>query len=270
MTRGARWLSPDPSKAWAERFFLLYSPVWIAAVALVQLPLGDREPFMASWGDPAYLAFGISVALPLWLVPLLRRGEADRGRPWWDAHWLRFNVWIAVFTWVGSYFITHYFFRVMGMAYAFPVEWTLDAEIGGEVGTSEVPLFLYPLTHAYFVTYHTVLVVALRKVRAVLTPGPAGTAVAVFLLSYGVAFAETFAMANPLLERWFGYADLGRMLVLGSAGYALMFCVSLPLIARLDEPRPWPLRRVLIEALGASMAALILLDAWALIIGPIG
>lgn len=258
-----RWLSADPGNAWAERFFLAYSPVWIAAVATVQLP-----GVMDSWRDQGYLLFSVLVMLPLWLYPLLRPGVADRGKPFWRTHWFRFNVWVAIYTWVGSYFVSHYFFTYMGMRYQFPVEWMLDAAIAGE-GDGEVPIFMVPLTHAYFITYHVGLVVCLRQLRTRFRPPWWALVPIIVALSFAVAFAETFAMANPLLEQYFGYASRCRMLTLGSTFYALLFVVSLPMLSRLDEPDPWPMGRVVTEALAAGMLALILLDAWALVIGPI-
>lgn len=31
----ARWFSANPDKAWAEKFFLAYSPVWMLQMGLV-------------------------------------------------------------------------------------------------------------------------------------------------------------------------------------------------------------------------------------------
>src|SRR5207249_9830575 len=39
----ARWLSANPDKAWGERFFLLYSPIWMVAFGAYQRTrIGDR------------------------------------------------------------------------------------------------------------------------------------------------------------------------------------------------------------------------------------
>jgi len=47
--------------------------------------------------------------------------------------------------------------------------------------------------------------------------------------------------------------------------------VSFPMVYWLDERADdnWPLSRVAIESLAAGMLVFILLDAWAMIIGPI-
>jgi len=114
------------------------------------------------------------------------------------------------------------------------------------------------------------MVVALRKLKGRFGLGPAGTMAAIAALSYGMAFAETLAMDVPLINHYFGYADKTRMLLVGSAFYALLFIVSLPMISRLDEDQPWTLGRTALDAMAASMIAIILVDFWALFIGTVG
>ena len=276
------WLSADPGKAWAERFFLLYSPVWIAAVAAVMLSGALRR-----WGDAGFMTFAVAVSAPLVLVPALlhRRVPALARTPWYRSYWLKFNLWIFLFVWVGTYFLTHYFFDVLGMRYAFPTRWTLDAALVGR-SDGAVPLFMYPLTQAYFVSYHAAMIVALRRVRRALglaapshlSPGTARwprrvlLALAALALAYGVAYAETLFMASDAISGLFWYADKPRMLRWGSLFYACYFLVSLPLLYRLDEP-PGPTfspGRAALEALAAGMLVFMILDALALLLGPLG
>lgn len=261
---GRLW-SENPSKARAEKLYLAYSPVWMAFVGIVMLGGLYRE-----WSDATFLAFGLGVAAPLVLIPLLRPHPADRGRRFWETTWFRLNLWIAIFVWIGSYFLTHYFFDILGMRYRFPTTWNLDASLVGS-DTGKVPFFLYPLTQAYFMTYHVVMVVALRYLTTRFGLRGVVRAICIFALAYVVAFAETFFMAIPQLEDVFFYIDRERMLTYGSIFYACYFVVSLPLIARLDEPpsERWPLRKVALEALAAGMLVFVLLDAWALVLGKL-
>ncbi len=272
------WFSADPGKAWAERFFLLYTPVWILAVAAVML-----SGALKHWGDAGFMAFAVVVAAPLLLVPALchRRVPALAATTWMDSYWFKFNLWIFIFVWIGTYFLTHYFFDVLGMRYAFPTRWTLDAALVGR-GDGEVPLFIYPLTQAYFVSYHAAMIVALRRVRRALgldhlNPGEVHwprlllLALATLGLAYGVAFAETLFMASDAISDLFWYADKPRMLRYGSLFYACYFLVSLPLLARMDEP-PGPRfspGRAALEALAAGMLVFMILDALALLLGPL-
>jgi cycloeucalenol cycloisomerase len=263
MARLDAWLSENEGKAWAERIFLAYTPVWMAAVAAVMLTGAVRH-----MGDASLLAFGVAAMLPTVAVPGLLRGGPDRGLPVHRTYWFKFNAWVAIVVWIGSYFYTHFFLNILGMHYAFPTTWHLESALMRRPG-NEVPVFLYPLTHAYFVTYYTVLTMCLRRLRRAWNPGRVVTGLAVLALSYVVAFAETLFMANALLADYFWYADRSRMLVFGSAAYALVFSVTLPFACRIDERRGdrWPLSRVAIEAAAAGLLALVLLDFWAMLLG---
>ncbi len=253
------WLARGADKAWGERFFLLTTPIWITAVAAVVLTGSLR-----SWGDSGYMAFSLFAAAPAVVGPLLfaRGRDFDEGVP----YWVKLNLFAGVLVFFGTYFGTHYFFDLMGMRYAFPEAWTFEAL---HVGKSDrkVPVFMYPLTQAYFVTYFTVLVVAYRKLCAVFSLGLVGRIIAVLGLAYVIAFAETFFMATDLMVDLFSYDKRDRMLTVGSFGYATYFVVGLPIARRIDEPGKTPVRTVLLEALGASMLILILLEVWARVVG---
>ncbi len=258
------WLDDRSDRAWAELFFLAYTPLWMAAVAVVIL-----TGAIHGWGDSAYLGFGLAVSLPAVVGPLAFGRRPGAERPLRDAYWLKFNVWVFIVVAFGTFVGTHYFFDLMGMEYAFPVQWTLQAEV---VGRSEqtVPVFMYPLTHAYFISYHVLMLVLLRRIVAALRLRTIGRWLAILAIAYGLAFAETLVMANDALSDYFRYADKARMLWLGSLGYAAYYVVTLPMIARLDDrPERWPMSRVIIDALGASMLILILLEVWAHVVGPL-
>lgn len=256
--------APNPDKAWAERFFWMTSPLWIAAVAVVVL-----SGVLRGWSDVHYLAFSCAVAAPAVVGPLLVRSRPGRDRSSYAEYWFKFNVWVAILVAFGTYFGTAYFFDLMGMRYAFPAAWTLQSNVVGRSGM-EVPVFMYPLTHAYFVTYFAVLCVLDRTVRAWLRPGPIGGALVVLVLAYGIAYAETFFMATDLMTDLFHYEKRDKMLTWGSFGYAAYFVVGLPMVRRLDEHgETWSMGRVVLEALATCMAILCLLDLWAQLVGPL-
>lgn len=285
--RSSPWRATDPGQAWAERFFLLYSPVWIALVAWALL-----SGAVLTWDDPTYIGFGLLVGAPPILVPALlhRRVPALRATAWHQSYWFKFNLWIFLFVFVGTYFLTHYFFDVLGMRYAFPTRWNGGAALVGQA-RAEIPLFMYPLTQAYFVTYHVVMLVALRRVRRLLALPEPGTsdmsstaimnsskepsrllrglafAVVTVALAYAVAFAETFFMASDAIAAYFSYADKARMLTYGSLFYACYFLVSLPLLSRLSQRTP--LGQTVLSSLAAGMLVFFILDLLAWIIGPI-
>ncbi|MCY1007911.1 hypothetical protein OV079_20600 [Nannocystis pusilla] len=278
----SKWFAADPGKAWTERFILLYSPIWIALVAWALLSRA-----VLAWDDPAFIGFGLLVGLPPVLVPALLHGRhpALRGTPWYDSYWFKFNAWIFLFVFVGTYFLTHYFFDVLGMRYAFPTEWNGGAALVGR-SRAEIPLFMYPLTQAYFVTYHVVMLVCIRRVRGLLglaEPGaedrsPRATrfvrrlalACVVCGLAYAVSFAETWFMASDAISDYFRYVDKARMLKYGSLFYACYFLVSLPLLERLDPAgRRTPLGQAVLSSLAAGMLVFFILDLLTWVIGPI-
>jgi cycloeucalenol cycloisomerase len=240
-TAVVRWLSPNPSKRWTERFVLAYSPIWIVAITLCEL-----THVFARWGDAGHLAFGLALALPLWLVPLAWPAAADRGRPLVERHATRFGLFIAGWTFLQVWFGSDLFFDFLGMEYHFPVTWTLH----------RTPLFLYFVTVAYFSTYYVILQIAWRafRTRFPSAPWPARLVV-LALLGYVVAFAETSGMATEMMHEYFRYRDKTFTLVYGSLCYGTIFVVTVPLVYRLDEERQPDGKRTLPSLLWDACAA---------------
>ncbi len=267
MNRGACWFSDNPEKAWAEKFFLIYSPIWMLQMAVVML-FGIDE----SLGDVGYVVQACLVALPFVIVPAVLRRAEPAGRDWWRTYWWKANVYMAVFGFFGNYFGTEYFFDVLGMVYDYPrIGWNFDATLVGS-GEQKVPIIMYLLTHAYFMTYHTSAVVVLRRIRTSGLPGVSALFwVMVFVVGYCWAWIETKAMANPLIAENFYYRKMDMMLAYGSVFYSLYFIGSFPVFYFLDEDRnhPWSVRTTVLAALAVSMIVFYLLDFWTKFIGAL-
>lgn len=251
------WFSPNPDKAWVEKFFLAYSPVWMASMALMVLTGWGQQ-----WGDTALLAHAFATALPALVVPMLlapRFGD----RPWHDSYWLKANLYLFVFGFFGNYFGSEYFFDVLGMVYSYPnATTTLDAALVGS-GAQTVPLIMYCYTHVYFMTYHATANIALRRLGSLPLPGMRLIfPLLVFVIGYAWAWMETKAMANPLMADSFYYQHMGRMLAYGSAIYATYFIASFPIYYFIDETRErrWGLLQTAAGALSASMLTFYMLD----------
>lgn len=262
------WLSSDADKGWSERVLLAQSPLWMVAVAVVML-----TGWVQRMGDVGLIVFSIAVSSPAVVVPYWlgrSRGRSSAGVP----YWVKVNLFCAVLVVFGTYFGTHYFFDLMGMRYAFGVEWFWSSEVVGRT-PGRVPVFMYPLTQAYFVTYYVVLTVAWRGVRTRFGSGTAVSVASLFVLSYAVAFAETFFMAADVLADVFRYEERARMLRLGSIGYAVYFLVGVPMLAQIDEPSSggrslrWSVGRTLVHACAACLLILVGLEVWAKLIGPL-
>jgi len=262
-----RWFSDNPSKAWGEKFFLVYSPMWMALMASV-MGFGITDQ-IGEWG---FMAIGIAVAAPLLLVPAFIRDERPIGRRWYQTYWFKANLYIGIFNFAANYFGSEYFFDVLGMVYDYPmIQLNLDATLVGS-GEQHVPLIMYLLTQAYFLTYHTTAVVVLRRIRTSRLPvGKMMWPVLLFAVAYSWAWMETKAMANPWIESQFYYKDMERMLAFGSLFYSLYFIASFPIFYNLDEGRDtsWSLTKTAAAGLSASMIMLFLLDFAAAIFGPL-
>jgi cycloeucalenol cycloisomerase len=207
------------------------------------------------------LAIGLAAALPLVLVPALIRDERPIGRRWYQTYWFKANLYIAIFNFAANYFGSEYFFDILGMVYDYPLlELNFDSTLVGS-GEQRVPLIMYLLTQAYFVTYHTTAVIVLRRIRTS----------RILIVAYFWAWMETKAMANPWIESQFYYKDMERMLTYGSLFYSLYFVASFPIFYRLDEERDanWSLPITAAAACTASMIMMFLLDFAAAIFGPL-
>ncbi|KAH6684982.1 cycloeucalenol cycloisomerase [Plectosphaerella plurivora] len=266
-------------KSLAEKAILVQSPLWIAAVGWVML-----TGRLAHWGDAELLLFSTAVSAPALALPAYlerRRRSACDSRSIFDSYWVRLNIWVFIVVCWGTYFGTHYFFDLMGMRYNFSnIRWTLDAQVLGSASGQTVPLFMYPLTHAYFMTYFSVMLVAERALSGVLLGAAGegtgvGRACIVVALSYVVAFLETFFMAAEVLSEYFSYADRDRMMRLGSLGYAMYFIAGLPMARRIDGEgserggKTWTLERTVVEAAATCMMIQAMLEVWAKVAGPL-
>lgn len=271
---GRKWLSANDDKAWGERLYLWFIPVFFLLTGIsTATGLNDAS---SGWN----LALGFMVWLPYCVIlPLFAR--RNRPLPVWKQWWFKFQIYMAVIVFILSYFGTEYFFEVLGMRYHYAgVTWYLDsALLGPDQATAlaqdkRVPLGMYPLTMAFFTIYHTAAIVIVRRVvRATQAWSAAGRraayALAMFAMACFFAFAETaLFMSAPSTTAW--YEDLRTMLTIGTLFYSMDFIFTFPSFYRLDEDparAPWSTSRIVIEAAAAAMGALLLADFWALAFG---
>lgn len=253
------WFSPNPDKAWVEKFFLLYSPIWMALIGVTMVMNWHN-----SLSDIQLIVLCSIVVLPIVLVPMLVAKKHTQ-KPWYDSYWFKANVYLFVFGFFGNYFGSEYFFDVLGMVYNFNNATTrLDSSLLGS-GTQTVPIIMYILTHAYFMTYHVTGNIALRKLTQLVKPGVALLIlfpVFVFIIGYAWAWAETKAMANPMMAGTFFYEKMDIMLAYGSMIYATYFLASFPLYYFLDETpdKTWSIWVVIGAGMSASMLTFYMLD----------
>lgn len=252
-----RLFSLNESKAWGDKFFLFYAPLWIGYFAFL---IGTDYYNGASRLE--WTMYGVIMVIPLFAYPLLFPGKADRNLPITQRYWFKANVWIAIFNYVGNYFWTHYFYNLLG------AEYTMDTH-----RINNVPWLMFLATQAYFTFYHSLTNVFLRLIY---TTWPKSTntrfiCIALFILVWAVftAFMETYS-----IQYFPHYTHKNKFLMytVGSVFYSIYFVVSFPMFYRLDEhpeEQPWPMSKVIIDSLGSAMAVTIMLDLWRLYIGGI-
>lgn len=252
-----KWLADKRNEAsvrGGERLFLGYSVVWIAA-AIIVIAFRLYESF-DRWG---YLLFCAGCALPLPLMALLGwPNTEDKGRRLSARYSVKANAWLALFSFAGNYWYTHYFYHVLGAWYSF------DAH-----RLNNVPIPLYFMTHPYFSLYHTVARMCLRRARSRFAPGwqrVALEASIVLALSYLCAAAEAITIAG---FPYYGFRNRRLAISVGSFFYGVYFLVSFPAFSRIDADsrRPHSLFRAMVEAAAASFLVLQMLDFTRLALG---
>ena len=253
---GSRFLpcsKAQPSKYAYEMFALIYTPMWISVFAVIiagQL----YEHFDAF----TYNAVCGGLALPFLLQPLLFPSAGfsspDRDRPWHERYSTKANVWLAVYSFIGNYWYTHYFYSVLKAKYTLPA-----------VRLNNVPICMFAATHFYFSTYHAFSNALLRKVRTSFQAGLPRTVLyvgVVLVFSYFTAFMETLTISS---FPYYSFEDRFMAYTIGSAFYGIYFIVSFPAFDAFDEEIDSESRKVtlwetVVSSCGFGMIILCLLD----------
>lgn len=201
-----------------------------------------------------YLLVTGGLAAPLCLQPFfLPSLTGEKDLPLLERHCTKANVWIAIYSFLGNYWGTHYFYCVLKAKYTLP--FLPDHQL------NKVPVCMYLATHFYFCFYHAIGSKVIRWVWTHYRPGAARTTFCVSVvcvMAYCTAFLETFSIsAFP----YYTFDDREQMYTVGSAFYALYLAVSFPMFARLDwKPGGHTLTEACLEALAAWSIILSLLD----------
>jgi cycloeucalenol cycloisomerase len=236
-----------------ETYALKYTCAWIGAFAVV-----IATQMYESFTENGYMALCTSLALPFLLQPLLYPLEAESKVPLMLRYSFKANVWIAIFSFIGNYWYTHYFYSVLQAEYKFPAH-----------RLNDVPICLYFATHFYFVTYHTFSNLFLRKIESRYAPSLMRTVffwAVIVAFSYFTAFMETLTISS--FPYYYFPPDVkASVYTKGSAFYGIYFLISFPTFYRLDEKvqpskgiLPHTMVQTVYEAMGCSMMVLLLLD----------
>lgn len=254
----AAGFAANGSKREGEAISLKLAVLWIGAVVVVILTQAYEH-----WGSASYMAFCAPCAALYVTVPYAFPGPEDKKVSWKERYITKANVWIGIFSFIGNYWYTHYFYRVLKAKYTFEA-----------YRLNDVPLCLYLMTHAYFMFYHSLSNFAIRWIRD--TYLASGTRaffewIVIGFMSYATAFGEALTIcAFP----YYSFENRNQAYVLGSAFYGIYFLVSYPMFFVVDEGArrgakhtQWSLGRTAMSALAAGMAVMCLLDFVRLYLG---
>lgn len=246
----------QPSKYAYEMFALFYTPLWIACFGAIVL-LELYEDFTAI----SYNAVCGGLALPLLLQPILFPSAGftspDRQRPLMERYSTKANVWLAVYSFIGNYWYTHYFYSVLKAEYTMP-----------STRLNNVPIAMFFATHFYFSTYHVFSNVLLRKAVTTYEPNLLRSMLfvgIVLVFSYFTAFMETLTISS---FPYYSFEDRNMAYTVGSAFYGIYFIVSFPGFFYFDDDvdndkanaRKVTLWDTVVSSCGHGMMILTLLD----------
>lgn len=224
----------QPSKRSYEIFVMCYTPIWISAFGCI-VAFGLYETF-DEW---SYMKVCVGLALPFLLQPILLPSAGcaspDARRPLLERYSTKANLWIAVYSFIGNYWYTHYFYSVLKAKYTMPAH-----------RLNNVPIALYFATHFYFSTYHAFSNLMLRYVSTSYQKNISRSILfvsVVLCFSYFTAFMETLTIsAYPD----YSFEDRDMAYTVGSAFYAIYFIVSFPAFFQFDDE---------IDAVGSNIVA---------------
>jgi cycloeucalenol cycloisomerase len=274
-----KWLSDNDDRAWAEKFYLWYIPVFFMLAGITS------RTGLSVAGNWQNLFAGFLVWVPYCvLLPLyLRRGHP---LPFWRQWWFKFQLYLFVVIFFLTYFGTEYFFDVLGMRYNYPqVSWIFDSVLlGPDQATAlaeykRVPLGMYLISVGFFTVYHIGAIVMIRRIYRLgkamgVTAGMAAFAIGVVLAALFWAWLETRLFVSQPKGSYAWYEDLNRQLGVGTLFYVMDFLITFPNVYWLDERashRSWNLYRVCIEATAMCLLVLLAGDLWAMLLGvPFG
>ncbi len=223
----------------------------------------------------SYTKVGLFLVLTPILVPLLFPSvSGEAGIPWYDRFTTKANAFIFIFSWIGNYFWTHYFYKVLGTDYTFPAH-----------RLNDVPIACTFITHSYFHLYHGIAAIGIRALWHKIAHKSQTAQFLIMALTmvaagYFTAFMEVATISS---FPYYTYKDAWAMWVIGSGFYGMYFLLSFPWFTRIDEEvdtydkktdkvipaKRWSLGEVVKDCLAQSMFATILLDTWRITVGQI-
>jgi cycloeucalenol cycloisomerase len=140
MSRFLPCADSEPSKYAYELYALYYSPLWIGAFSVIVI-FELYEDFSAVHYNSVLLALALPLLLQPIVFPSAGFDSPDQNRPLWERYSFKANVWLAIYSFIGNYWYTHYFYSVLKAEYSMPA-----------TRLNNVPIAMFFATHFYFST----------------------------------------------------------------------------------------------------------------------
>ena len=203
-----------------ELFCLKYSPFWMGSFAII-IAFKLYESFDAL----TYFVVCFGLCIPLfvfpfteWIVPSDRKAKEKKPIPFWSRYSTKATVWLLIYSHIGNYWYTHYFYSVLKAKYTMPAWWF-----------NGVPLALYFATFFYFSSYHVFSNLIIRRFMTGYKPTRFRTVYLILLIcvmSYITAFMETLTISG---FPYYSFEDRDMAYKVGSAFYGIYFLFSFPM-----------------------------------------
>jgi len=212
----------EPSKYAYEMYHTYYSPIWMAIFGIIVI-----FQLYETWSAREYNLYLFLLALPCVLQPLIPSvvvSSPDAKRPLKERYATKATIWLAVYTFIGNYWYTHYFYSVLKATYSMP-----------STRLNNVPIAMFFATMFYFSSYHVFSNSMLRKIKTSFEPGMKRRILylsTVFVLSYLTAFMETLTISS---FPYYSFEDRNMAYTVGSAFYGIYFLVSFPAFLEFDR-----------------------------------
>ena len=274
-TTTRKWLSENDDRAWADKLYLWYIPVFFLISGITSRTGLSISGNWGNLGGGLLVWLPFCVLLPLWLR---RNHPLPITRQWW----FKFQLYLMVVIFFLTYFGTEYFFDVLGMRYKYDnVTWYFDSVLlGPDQATAlaqhkRVPIGMYPISVGFFTVYHIGAIVMMRKLYRIglsfgAAAGRLGFALGLLASALFWAWLETMLFVSQPKGSFAWYEDLPRQLAIGSYFYAMGFVFTFANVYWLDEratDRPWGLTRVMVNATAMCLLVLLGGDLWAQMFG---
>lgn len=253
----------ERSKYAYEKFHSYYSPIWMGIFGIIVV-----FQLYETWSATEYNFYLLLLALPCLLQPILVPSaffkSPDANRSLSERYATKANLWLAIYTFIGNYWYTQYFYSVLKASYTMP-----------STRFNNVPIAMFFATHFYFSSYHVFSNSMLRKIKTSFEPGLKRRILyltTIFALSYFTAFMETLTISS---FPYYSFEDRNMAYIVGSAFYGIYFLVSFPAFLEFDSEidekhvgaKKLTLWDTVVQSCGYGMIILCLLDFVRLYIG---